>query len=57
VVVPSDAAKHLVEESQRARLVVTGSHGFGGFTGMLLGSVSTTVLRSVRAPMIIARRS
>lgn len=57
VVVKDRAAAHLVEESKRAQLVVVGSHGFGGFTGLLLGSVSSAVLQSARTPVLIARRA
>ena len=45
----------LLEQAERAQLVVLGSHGRGGFNGMLLGSVSTAVLCSAKVPVIIAR--
>lgn len=45
----------LLDESDNAQLLVTGSHGRGGFTGMLLGSTSTALLHSVECPMIVVR--
>lgn len=45
----------LVDESQHADLVVVGSRGHGGFTGMLLGSTSATVATHGHAPVVVVR--
>jgi nucleotide-binding universal stress UspA family protein len=54
-VVHGPAAKHLVEISQQARMLVVGARGLGGLAGMLLGSVSEQCVRHAACPVLVTR--
>lgn len=54
-VVIGHAAKALLREATDADLLVVGSHGGGGFTGMLLGSVSHAVLHHATCTVEVVR--
>ncbi|HEX8866833.1 MAG TPA: universal stress protein, partial [Lentzea sp.] len=54
-VVHGSAARHLVEHSAGASLLVVGSRGTGGLRGMLLGSTSQAVVRHAPCPVLLVR--
>lgn len=48
-------AASLIEASRHARMLVVGSRGLGGLTGMLLGSVSEQCVRHAACPVLVTR--
>jgi nucleotide-binding universal stress UspA family protein len=55
VVQQGQAADVLVDAAANADLLVVGSHGHGGFTGLLLGSVSAQCAHHSPCPLVIVR--
>ena len=54
-VVAGNAAHELIKLSGRADLVVVGARGHGGFSGMLMGSVSQHVLAHSACSVVVIR--
>ncbi|WP_370961621.1 universal stress protein [Amycolatopsis sp. cg9] len=51
-----DRPRHaLLDVSAEAQLVVVGSRGRGGFTGMVLGSTSQALVQHARCPVLVVR--
>ncbi|MEU7531454.1 universal stress protein [Saccharothrix sp. NPDC042600] len=49
------AAGAMVWESERARLVVLGSRGLGGFSGLVVGSVAVALAAHGKCPVVVVR--
>lgn len=56
-VVQGHPAQALLGASDEADLLVVGSRGHGGFTGMLLGSVSQHVVAHAHCPVVVVHAS
>jgi nucleotide-binding universal stress UspA family protein len=56
-VVYGHPAQALIDESRNAHLLVVGSKGHGGFTGMMLGSVSTHCVHHASCPVTVVKYS
>ncbi|PVZ60898.1 universal stress protein [Arthrobacter sp. H-02-3] len=54
-VIQGNPAAVLLRAAENADLLVVGSRGLGGFTGLLLGSVSTQVLHHSPCPVLVVR--
>ncbi|MGB7963338.1 MAG: universal stress protein [Propionicimonas sp.] len=56
--VPHGAAgRELLRASEGAQLVVVGTRGLGGFSGLLLGSVSDQVVEHAKCDVLVVRRT
>lgn len=54
-VVRGSPAAALLDAAKEADLLIVGSRGHGGFSGLLLGSVSTQVTHHALCPVLIVR--
>lgn len=45
----------LIQESRHAELIVLGSRGLGGFTGLLVGSTAVSVVVHAHCPIVVVR--
>ncbi|GAA1990254.1 universal stress protein [Kitasatospora viridis] len=55
LVLPGPAATALLRQAEGAELLVVGSRGLGGFTGVLLGSISRHVVEHAPCPVTVVR--
>ncbi|MEV8436064.1 universal stress protein [Actinosynnema sp. NPDC051121] len=55
VVVHDRPVRALLDAAEDARLLVVGSHGMGGFSGMLLGSTSQALVYHAPCPLAVVR--
>lgn len=47
------AARQLIAEAEDAEMLIVGSRGLGGFTGLLLGSVSRSAVEHADCPVLV----
>jgi nucleotide-binding universal stress UspA family protein len=55
VVTPGRPVEKLLDYAAGAQLIVVGSRGNGGFSGMLLGSTSQALIRHATCPLMVVR--
>ncbi|WP_426625233.1 universal stress protein [Leifsonia sp. McL0607] len=57
VIRTGSAARQLIAEAEDAEMLIVGSRGLGGFTGLLLGSVSRSVVEHADSPVLVIHGS
>ncbi|MBN9099825.1 MULTISPECIES: universal stress protein [unclassified Pseudonocardia] len=55
VVTRGRPVERLLEQADRAQLLVVGSRGHGGFAGMLVGSTSQALIHHATCPLLVVR--
>lgn len=55
VVTQGRPVERLLEQAAAAQLIVVGSRGHGGFSGMLLGSTSQALIHHATCPLLVVR--
>lgn len=53
VLTPGHPARTLLDAGRVATMIIVGSRGLGGFTGLLLGSVSRNVAEHATCPVLV----
>ena len=53
VIKNGSAARQLIAEAEGAEMLIVGSRGLGGFTGLLLGSVSRSCVEHADCPVLV----
>ena len=56
-VIKGQAASVLLDEAEHADMIVVGSRGRGGFSSLLLGSVTQQVVHHADCPVLVARQT
>ena len=56
-VIKGQAASVLLDEAEHADMIVVGSRGRGGFSSLLLGSVTQQVVHHAHCPVLVARQT
>jgi nucleotide-binding universal stress UspA family protein len=53
VIRSGSAVRQLIAEAEDAEMLIVGSRGLGGFTGLLLGSVSRSLVEHADCPVLV----
>lgn len=51
--ISGSAASRILNAAEEAELIVMGTHGLGGFAGLLVGAATTQVLRNADCAVVV----